>query len=86
MELKVNRIEGLTLVSLLDTQETYNYLLWSASMARAGGTQNGMRRGSSGLSTTVMKTLECGGLQGTDKAVTTCRLPLQFCGVERNPR
>jgi hypothetical protein len=27
MELKVNRIEGLTLVSLLDTQETYNYLL-----------------------------------------------------------
>ena len=37
----------------------------------------------SGLTaTTAMKTLEHGGLQGTDSAVTTCRLPQQYGGVE----
>jgi hypothetical protein len=45
-----------------------------------------MRRGSSELNTTVMKTPKHGGLQRTDRAVTTCRLPLQFRGVEHNPR
>ena len=36
--------------------------------------------------TTAMKTLERGGLQRTDKAFTTCRLPLRYRGVEHNPR
>ena len=30
--------------------------------------------------TTAMKTPECGGLRGTDKADTTCHLPQQFRG------
>ena len=34
------------------------------------------------VGTTAMKTPECGGLQGTDRAVTTCRLPQRFRGVE----
>jgi hypothetical protein len=57
-----------------------------ASMARAGATQNGVRRGSSWLSTTVMSTPKHGGLQRTDGAVTTCRLPQRYCGVQHNPR
>ena len=32
--------------------------------------------------TTAMKTPERGGLQGTDRVVTTCRLPQQFRGLE----
>ena len=28
---------------------------------------------------TAMKTPERGGLRGTDKVVTTCRLPLRYC-------
>ena len=36
--------------------------------------------------TTAMKTAECGGLQKTDRAVTTYQLPQQFRGVEYNLR
>ena len=32
--------------------------------------------------TTAMKTPERGGLQGTDRAVTTCHLPQRYRGVE----
>ena len=39
----------------------------------------GVRRQST---TIAMKALERGGLQGTDKAVTTCRLPQWYHGVE----
>ena len=36
--------------------------------------------------TTAMKTPERGGLQETDRAVTICRLPQQYRGVEHNLR
>jgi len=36
--------------------------------------------------TTAMKIPECSELQMTDRVVTTCRLPLQFHGVEHNPK
>ena len=45
--------------------------------------EKGVRRPSA---TTAMKAPEHGGLLRTDKAVTTCRLPLRYHGVEYNTR
>ena len=51
-----------------------------------GGLREGLRMGGEGsptaVGTTAMKTPEFGGLQGTDRAVTTCRLPQRFHGLE----
>ena len=51
-----------------------------------GGLREGLRLGWEGspmaVGTTAMKAPERGGLQGTDRAVTTYRLPQRFRGVE----
>ena len=52
-------------------------------MARRGRTSERDERGVQWQpATTAMETPEHGGLQVTDRAVTTCRLPQQFHGVE----
>ena len=45
--------------------------------------EKGVRRP---LATTATKAPERGGLQRMNKAVTTCRLPLRYRGVEHNLR
>ena len=86
-ERRGKRKEGLTLDSLLNYPDN---LLTTKLTYFGGWKRKDFRKGERGVqqqpATTAMKTPKCGGLRGTDRAITTSRLPQRFHGVEHNLR
>ena len=86
-ERRGKRKEGLALYSLLNYPDN---LLTTKLTYFDGWKRKDFRKGERGVqqqpATIAMKTPECGGLQRTDRAVTTCRLPKRYCRVEHNLR